>query len=256
MFLDYFDPPSVENGVGVSFAHEEGSFLVGAAAALESKTGRIGYIGANGTELIESFRAGFVQGARAARPDIEIVESLILPGAVFDGYQHPTEARDLAEWMYVDQGVDVIYTAAGGSGQGVIEAATDLSDDVGRHLWAIGVDTDFVFELPARQREHLLTSMLKRLDVGVEHVVAAQLDGTLEIPSALRLGLSDGAVGYSKAGGNLQPSTIEELDRFAAAISAGGLAVDDVPTDELRELPSAPLAPDTPESRAALQVAN
>lgn len=239
VFLDYFDAPAVENGVGVAFAHEEGSFVVGAAAALESKTGRIGYIGANGTRgLMEPFRAGFEQGARAARPDIEIVASLIAPGEVFDGYLNPIRAREIAEWMYREEDVDVIFTAAGQSGQGVVEAAADLSRELGRHLWAIGVDTDFLFELPADQREHLLTSMLKRLDVGIERVVADHLAGTLEVPGGLRIGLADDAVGYSTTGGNLQRSTIAAVDKLAAQIANGSRRVNVAPTHTLIQPPT------------------
>ena len=121
------------------------------------------------------------------------------------GYEDPERAGEIAEWMYTEEDVDVIFTAAGESGQGVIEAATDLSEGVGRHLWAVGVDTDFVFELPAEQREHVLTSMLKRLDVGVERVVEDYQAGDLEVPSALRLGLADEAVGYSTVRRSPQP---------------------------------------------------
>jgi basic membrane lipoprotein Med (substrate-binding protein (PBP1-ABC) superfamily)/DNA-binding SARP family transcriptional activator len=257
VFLDYIDPPRIDNGVSVAFAHEEGSFLVGAAAALESETGRIGYIGANGSEdLIETFRAGFEQGARAVQPDVEIVASLISPGSRSDGYQDPARARQIADWMYAEQDVDVIFTAAGESGAGVVEAATDLSDELGRQLWAIGVDTDFLFELPAAQREHLLTSMLKRLDVGVERVVAGHLDGTLEVPGSLRVGLADGAVGYSRSGGNLRPSTIAAVDELADEISSGERRIDDVPRGELSAPSAGPEAPDTPETQAALEVAD
>ena len=193
MFLDHFDPPRVPNGVGVSFASEEGAFLVGAAAALESKTGTVGYIGANASPLIEEFRAGFEQGAKFAVPEIAVVSTLIAPENEdgFDGYQHAGVARALADWLYTDEGADVIFTAAGTSGSGAIEAATDLSDQAGRHLWAIGVDTDFLFELPESQRSHLLTSMLKRLDVGVEWVVAEYEEGRLEAPSNVRLGVAE-----------------------------------------------------------------
>lgn len=255
VFLDHIGAPEVENGVSVAFAHEEGSYLVGAAAALESTTGRIGYIGANDTEgLIETFRAGFEQGARAVRPDVEIVASLISSGTA--GYQDPERARAIANWMYTAQGVDVIFTAAGESGQGVVEAATELSDALGRQLWAIGVDTDFLFELPADQRAHLLTSMVKRLDVAIERVVAAHLDDTLEVPSSLRLGLTEGAVGYSTSGGQLHPATVTAVDELSARIAAGDLSVNDVPTGPLVEPPRAPVAPDTPETRAALEVAH
>ena len=93
------------------------------------------------------------------------------------GYQDVDAARALAEWMYTERGVDTIFTAAGGSGRGVIEAATELSDDLDRQLWAIGVDTDNTFELQDREREHLLTSMVKKLDHGVEHIVEQFDDG-------------------------------------------------------------------------------
>ena len=119
------------------------------------------------------------------------------------------------------------------------EAATDLSEELGRHLWAIGVDTDFLFDLPGEQRPHLLTSMVKRLDVGIERVVAGHLDGTLEVPGNLRIGLADGALGYSTTGGNLQPSTIASVDELSNEIADGERRVDDVPTGELTEPPDA-----------------
>ncbi len=138
----------------------------------------------------------------------------------------------------------------------MIEAATDLSDDAGRHLWAVGVDSDFVFELPAEQREHVLTSMLKRLDLGVERIVEEFQAGELEVPGSLRLGLADEAVGYSTAGDHLSPATIAEVDGLAADIASGVITVSTTPTGDLRKPPPSPEAPDTPESRAALDVAN
>jgi basic membrane lipoprotein Med (substrate-binding protein (PBP1-ABC) superfamily)/DNA-binding SARP family transcriptional activator len=256
VFLDYADPPEIPNGVSVRYAQEEGSYLVGAAAALESTTGRIGYIGANSSPyLIEQFRAGFEQGAKAVRPDIEIVSSLIEPGEE-GGYEDAATAGEIAAWMYTAEDVDVIFTAAGGSGQGVIDAATDLSEEVGRHLWAVGVDSDFLFELPVEQREHLLTSMVKRMDVGVERIVDDYVAGDLEVPGALRLGLAEDAVGYSTSGGHLSAETIARLDALAADIKNGEISVSLTPTGELREPAPPPEAPDTPESRAALEVAN
>ena len=225
VFLDVFGASEIPNGVAVSFGSEEGSFLVGAAAALESKTGKVGFIGANSSPLIEEFRAGFEQGAEAAEPGIEITSSVLSPNDWSSGFADEARAREIAEWMYTEVGVDVIYTAAGGSGRGVIEAATDLSDDLGRHLWAIGVDTDSVFELQGAQREHLLTSMVKRLDLGVERVVADYVAGTLEVPSIVRLGVADGAVGYTTSSAHLAPTTLAALRDVEASIVDGGLTV-------------------------------
>ena len=111
--------------MAIDFAVEQGSYLVGAAAALESATGRIGYIGANASALIEPFRAGFEQGALAADPDVEIVVDLVAPTLDSVGYVSPEIARREATAMY-EQGVDVIFVPAGGSGIGVTDAATVL----------------------------------------------------------------------------------------------------------------------------------
>ena len=197
----------------MTFAHEEGSFLVGAAAALESETGRIGYIGANSSPLIEGFRAGFEQGARAADPGIEVVSAIIDPDDFGGRVPAPADAQAIAERMYTEANVDIIFTAAGLSGRGTIDAATELSEDVGRHLWAIGVDTDYLFELPELQRGHLLTSMLKRFDLGVEEAVARYEAGTLEVPSTVRLGLAEGAIGYSTSGDRMQATTVADRSR-------------------------------------------
>ena len=135
VFLDSSRDTVTPNTVDVEFADEEGAFLVGAAAALETQTGRIGYIGANKSPgFIEAFRAGFEQGARAACPDVEVVASLIAPDDEdgVDGYVDAASARRIAEWMYLEEQVDVIFTAAGLSGRGVVDAASELSDDAGR----------------------------------------------------------------------------------------------------------------------------
>ena len=230
--IDYVGLPNQSNVVGVNFAVEEGSFLVGAAAALESATGKVGYIGANSLDFIEAFRAGFEQGARAANPEIEVVAELIVPATdvanAAQGYDAPDIARRIASRMYVDEGVDVIFAAAGGSGQGVIQAATELTRP-DQWLWAIGVDSDQFFGLPSERQDHLLTSMPKRLDVGVQAVTAAHANGTLVVPSTLTLGLADGAVGYTDTGGHLRSATIQRLEEFRAEIIAGTRAVDAAP---------------------------
>ena len=199
--IDATEPP-LPNTVAIRFAVEQGSYLVGAAAALESATGRIGYIGANASKHIESFRAGFEQGALAADPDVEIVVDLVAPTLDSVGYVSPEIARREAAAMY-EQGVDVIFVAAGSSGIGVTEAATALSTET-RPLWVIGVDSDQYYDISDTQRAHLLTSMFKGFDVGIHAVVAAYDNGTLVAPSVVEVGLADGAVGYTTTGNTLE----------------------------------------------------
>ncbi len=233
--IDSNEVPQAANVVAVSFAVEQGSFLVGAAAALESVTGKIGYIGANSQPFMEAFRAGFAQGASAADANVEVVPQLIFPRSAAgwnssDGYGNPDEARTIATAMF-DGGVDVVFVAAGESYRGVIEAAAELSGP-GRQLWVIGVDSDQSYDITDQQRTHLLTSMFKRLDVGVEAVVAAHDAGTLAVPGTVTATLADGALGYTETGQHLHPATIDALETFRAEIVDGTISVDPTPADE------------------------
>ncbi|HEY4611230.1 MAG TPA: BMP family ABC transporter substrate-binding protein, partial [Ilumatobacteraceae bacterium] len=234
VMIDDTRQPKADNVVSLAFAHEQGSFLVGAAAALESVTKKVGYIGANSLPFIESFRAGFEQGAAAADPGVQVVSDLIFPrrsaGDDGSGYQDPEIAKDIATKMYND-GVDVIFVAAGQSGTGVIEASTELSTP-SRKLWAIGVDTDQFFDVNDDQRAHLLTSMYKRTDLATAAVVAAKLHGKLHAPSIFTATLADGAVGYTNTGGHLRPSTIEALESLKAQIVDRTIVVNAVPATE------------------------
>ncbi len=146
------------------------------------------------------------------------------------GYQDAEPARQIATAMYND-GVDVIFVAAGESGLGVIQAATELSGP-DRQLWAIGVDTDQFFDIDEQQRAHLLTSMFKRIDRGVKAVVAAHVDGTLQVPGVINVTLADGGVGYTDTGGYLQATTTAALERFRTQIVDGTIIVDPVPAIE------------------------
>jgi basic membrane protein A and related proteins len=217
------------NTISVAFASEQGSFLVGAAAALESATGKVGYIGANASPLIEAFRSGFERGAEHADPDVEVVSKLLSRTTDPVGYQDAGGARDVAIELY-EQGVDVIFVAAGGSGVGVFEAATERSTSV-RPLWAIGVDSDQYYDISRDQQAHLLTSMYKRMEVGIRVVVGAHEAGTLSSRDMLVVGAAEGAVGYTDTGGHLDPATVGQLEEFRDRIIDGTLVVDSVPVE-------------------------
>jgi basic membrane lipoprotein Med (substrate-binding protein (PBP1-ABC) superfamily)/DNA-binding SARP family transcriptional activator/Tol biopolymer transport system component len=224
--LDTTDAP-LPNTIGVSFAHEQGSYLVGAAAALQSRTGKVGYIGANASPLIEAFRSGFERGAAAAVPDVEVVSEHLFRAEEPVGYADAPIAREVAIEMF-EQGVDVIFVAAGGSGIGVIEAATELSTDT-RPLWAIGVDSDQYYDISTDQREHLLTSMYKRFEAGIRAVVDAHESGTLPASGAFVVGVAEGAVGYTDTGGHLDDATVAKLEDLRARIIDGAIVVDPHP---------------------------
>lgn len=218
----------------LNFEEQEGSFLAGAAAALKSRTGIVGFIGGADFRVIWKFEAGFEAGAKAVRPDIE-VRAVYLRGEAFDGFRDPDQAFSVASRMY-RKGADVIYHAAGGSGWGLFRAAYEVSQELGVHLWAIGVDADQYRQLPfavgeglaMAWREHILTSMVKRVDVAVSTVTAEHARS--EWNGGVRwFGLAEGGVDLAGSGGfidDIRPV----LDRPRAQIIAGEIEVSVIPS--------------------------
>lgn len=212
--------PAPGNVTFLGFAEQEGSFLVGAAAALKSTTGKIGFIGGQEGDLIKRFEAGYTAGAKYIKPDIEVKVQYL--GALGDdtAWASPDEAKQIANGWYAS-GTDIIYTAAGGSGQGTIEAAVE-SDK-----WAIGVDSDQYLTGTPDQQKHILTSMLKRVDVAVYNTVKAAQDGTLQ-GGFQTYDLKVDGVGYSTSGGYLDDVT-DKLDAIKADIVSGKITVPSAP---------------------------
>jgi basic membrane protein A len=228
--LDFtVDPPVPygDNIAGLVFAEHQGSFLVGAAAALKSATGTIGFIGGvSGVGgLIERFEAGFRAGATAVNPDIEIVSEYITAAPDFDGFNAPDRARDIALAMY-EAGADIVYHAAGGSGAGLFEAAREQSEASGSKVWAIGVDSDQYNTADEGVREYILTSMLKRVDVSIFEVTRSVIDGTFTA-GPTTYDLSVDGVGYSTTGGFVD-DIVDQLEDFKAQIVSGEI---EVPTE-------------------------
>ena len=161
------DGPKV---IGIQFHEEQGSFLVGAAAALTSKTGNVGFVGAVQSPVLQKFEAGFTAGAgpptRTSRSRSPTSRGRPPTPASGD----PAKARKAALGMY-DAGADVIFGAAATSGNAVIQAAHD------RGLWAIGVDSDQYLMADPSVRGAILTSMLKRADVATYMIAMEVANG-------------------------------------------------------------------------------
>jgi basic membrane protein A len=221
------DDASVDlpNVAGLVFAEEEGSFLVGAAAALKSETGSVGFIGGVNIDLIKKFEAGFVAGARAVNPDIEIISQYITEPPNFDGFNDPASGRVIAQSMF-ESGADIVYHAAGGSGQGLFQAAKEYSEANGTKVWAIGVDSDQYLTAGEDVRDYILTSMLKRVDVAVYNVIEAQVNGEFVAGSNL-FGLADDGVGYSTSGGFID-DIVDQLEDYKQQIIDGEIVVESV----------------------------
>ncbi len=213
------DAPNVASLV---FAEHEGSALVGAAAALKSETGIIGFIGGVNIGLINKFEAGYIFGAEQINPDIEILVQYLTEPPDFSGFGDPAKGKEAGLAMY-EQGADVVYHAAGGSGGGLFEAAKEVSTASGSKVWAIGVDSDQYLTAGAEVQEYILTSMLKRVDVAVYKTITNFVESGQQ-SGVLVFDLSVDGVGYSNSGGFVD-DIADQLDALRDQIIAGELVV-------------------------------
>lgn len=216
------DDASVEadNVASLVFAEEQGSFLVGAAAALKTETDQIGFVGGVETPLIQKFEAGYVAGAEAVNPDIEVDVTYLTQVPDFSGFADPAKGKTAAQGMF-DNGADIVYHAAGGSGGGVFEAASE-SDNL-----AIGVDSDQYNTADPSVQDVILTSMLKNVNVAVYEYLSEVEAGN--IPSGVTTyDLSVDGVGYSTSGGFVD-DIVDQLDEFKQQIIDGEITVPTAP---------------------------
>jgi basic membrane protein A len=201
------DAPNVRSMV---FAEEQGSFLVGAAAACASPTGKLGFIGGVENDLIKKFEAGFTAGAQAVNPDATVEVKYITQPPDFSGFNDPTKGKAIAKSMY-DSGIDVVYAAAGGSGKGLFEAVKETGKAPGE-VYAIGVDSDQYEQVTPDLQPYILTSALKRVDVATYEAIADALNGDLTGETKL-YSLENNGVGYaiSNEAINQYAGTLEDL---------------------------------------------
>ena len=197
-----------------AFKEHEGSYLVGVAAALTSKTGKIGFVGGMDVPLIRKFACGYVQGAREARSGIEVLRNMT--GTTPAAWNDPAKGAELARGQ-IDRGADVVYHAAGATGLGVIRAVADAGK------LAIGVDSNQNGLAPG----HVLTSMLKRVDVAAYQTLKDAMDGR-GTAGVVTLGLAEGGVDWAQDEHNADLVSAEvraAVERAKAAIIAGSITV-------------------------------
>ncbi|MCT7352695.1 BMP family ABC transporter substrate-binding protein [Streptomyces sp. 15-116A] len=147
-----------DNVASLVFAEEQASYLAGVAAAKATKTNTVGFVGGVDIPLIHKFEAGYKQGVQDTNPKVKVVSQYLTQTAEEGGFSSPDKGKAAAEGQ-IEKKADVVYQAAGLSGQGVIEAAAKAK------VWAIGVDSDqYKQEALAAYKDYILTSALK--DVG------------------------------------------------------------------------------------------
>ncbi|MGL4671014.1 BMP family lipoprotein [Cetobacterium sp.] len=194
---------SEENVKNLLFRESEGSFLMGALAAMMSKNGVIGFVGGIDIPLINKFKDGYEEGAKYINPEIKVLSAYIGGTSAFSD---PLKANEMAT-MQIKQGADVLYHAAGGSGLGVLEAAKDNG------IYAIGVDSDqddFV-------KGTVLTSMMKNVDIAVYNTVQSILNNEF-IGGDFYYGLEEGGVGTTDFRNTKDIIGAEKIERLKLII--------------------------------------
>lgn len=256
--LDGFAPDAASNELYVAFAEHEGSYLVGYLAGLMTQTGVVGFVGGMDIPLIQKFDLGYQEGVMAACMDCTIISNYV--GVTPAAWNDPAKAKELATSQRA-QGADIIYAAAGASGNGVIDfvnenmcydgatretpmtatsavipKSADYSANCGegsQPLFFIGVDSNQNFrgdtDGSAVTLNHGLSSMLKRVDVAAYNAMSAVVNDEFE-GGYLTLDLAGDGVGYAVDEYNnalIPDAVITQLESIKNQIIAGEVVVTD-----------------------------
>lgn len=205
-----------DNVTNLAFSPEQGSFLVGVAAGLKTKTDKLGFVGGVKGPIIDPFAAGFQAGVKEANPKATVDFKWLSDEADGKAFANPPGGKTAATALY-DAGADIVFHASGLSGNGVFEAAQSAGK------LAIGVDSDQYLSAPKAQQKHILTSALKRVDVAVSDFVTAYDKGTLKAGFDVYDLKRDG-VGYATSGGQLD-DVKSEIDSYQEKIVSGEIKV-------------------------------
>ena len=210
-----------DNVASITFREEQGSFLVGVAAALSSESNKIGFIGGIDSGLINKFEVGFIAGVKSVNPDAEVSVQYA------NAFDKAEIGKEIANSMY-KQGIDVIYHAAGATGNGVFTAATELKQaDNNANVWVIGVDEDQYEEgaVPGTDLNVTLTSMVKRVDLAVKDLATRTMNGDFPGGETIRYGLDDEAIAVATTGDNMSEETLTAIEEWTAKIKAGEVEI-------------------------------
>ncbi len=211
-----------KNVYSITYKQNEGSYLAGVYAGLMSKTKTIGAVGGQDIPVINDFIAGYKQGAAANGVD---PNNVIVQYA--GGWNDPAKGKEIALAMY-QQGADIVFQIAGGTGVGVFQAAQEMNK------YVIGVDSDqasIMADTNPDQAKFIITSMMKNVDNSLYRALKMYTEGSLPFGTAEALGVAEGGVGlaYNKYYDEITPADVKEKVKAAEAdLIAKKITVDTV----------------------------
>lgn len=205
----------LKNVASMTFEAEQGSFLVGVVAGLTTKTNKIGFVGGINSALIKAFENGFKAGVKSVNPKATLYVQYA--GA----FNAPDKGRSIASTMYTE-GADIIYAAAGDTGNGVFTEAKNRTKN-GKKVWVVGVDKDqYAQGLP---QNVTLTSMVKRVDKAIYDVTARTKAGKFPGGKVLVYGLKQNGVGIAPTTKNISPKALAAVKTYKQKIIDGSIKV-------------------------------
>ncbi|MFD4692372.1 BMP family ABC transporter substrate-binding protein [Streptomyces sp. NBC_00683] len=213
-----------DNIANIVFNEEQGSYLAGVAAAKVTKTKKVGFIGGVETPLIKKFEAGYAQGVADTDPSVKVIPQYLTQPPNFDGFSKPDLGKAAAQGQ-LDQGADVIYSAAGLAGSGAIEAVSKAGK------WNIGVDSDqYNQEGLAAYKKSILTSVTKDVELAVFNLIKSVQDGKPQT-GEIRYGLDKDGVGLAMSNPAFTEMTevIAAVDKAKQEIIDGKITVKTTP---------------------------
>ncbi|MFE2106791.1 BMP family protein [Kitasatospora sp. NPDC059463] len=219
--IDSTDAEQPSNVTSLLFAEQEGSYLAGVAAANKSKSKHVGFIGGVQSELIKKFEAGYRAGVKSVDPQMPVEVTYLTTPPDFTGFAAPDKGKEAAQGQ-LDKGADVIYTAAGSSGNGAIEAVANKQGAL-----AIGVDSDQASQPAlAKYKNSIMTSMVKNVDKAVFSYIESVKNGQ-PFTGVKNFDLKVDGVSLATTGGKIDDIK-GKLDEAANAIKSGQTTI---PTD-------------------------
>jgi len=213
-----------ENTVAVMFDEHEAGFLAGLAAAVELKEGEAGFIGGMETDAVKRYNWGYQQGIQYANEHYGTNVTMNASHFIYQGTFTDIAAGQQISAQLYDQGVDVIFSAAGAVGSGVIKEASERAQK-GDNVWVIGVDSDQYQDGLYGEKSVVLTSAMKKINTATFDVIQLATEGKFPGGQTLTYNVKNDGVGIPEENPNLSDDTMKIVNEVYAKMKAGEITV-------------------------------
>jgi basic membrane protein A len=222
-----YKPVVKNNTVSIFFAEHESGFLGGVAAALQLKSGDLGFIGGMEIPAVQKYNWGFQQGVKYANEKLGAKVTIKAENVIYQGsFDNVAAGQQLAAQMF-DRGVKAIFCAAGGVGIGGINEAKSRAK-AGKEVWIIGVDVDQYSEgVYDGNKSIILTSAMKRVDQSAYDMVKAARNNKFSGGQTLIFNAQNNGIGIPVNNPNLSSAVQKQVASVFKQIQSGAIKISD-----------------------------